>query len=444
MIVDEGTHILYMEDDPGLARLLQKHLRRLGYDVETVTNGEEGLERLAVASFDLALVDYNMPGCGGLEVIRTIAGGEKPVPTIMVTGNGNEKIAVEALKLGATDYIVKDADMGYLELLPIIIEQVLQNQRLIREKELYFAAVKENEERYRRLVELSPDGIAIVVDNRFEFINPAGISLLGAAGTAELLGKEVESCVPPEFKDLIREHLELMSRGGDNVPWIEERFLRLDGTAVDVELSGVPFAHHGQPAIQIIFRDVTERIQAKQRLELLAHFDPLTALPNRALFFDRLDRLISHATRYRETFAILFIDLDRFKEVNDSFGHAAGDLLLTRVAERLRDTVRASDTVARVGGDEFTVLLSRIAAAADAEQVANKIVDAISEPFQLGSQRCSIGACVGISLFPEDGTDVDTLLKEADAAMYQAKQSGRGTYRIGARTERIAMNGYGI
>jgi diguanylate cyclase (GGDEF)-like protein len=161
-------------------------------------------------------------------------------------------------------------------------------------------------------------------------------------------------------------------------------------------------------------------------MQSVAHHDSLTGLPNRLLFNDRLHQQISLAKRESRQFALLYLDLDRFKPVNDALGHAAGDELLQAVATRIRHQVRESDTVARVGGDEFTVILPGIARREEAEIVARKIVAAVATPFQLGSRKQSvdIGTSIGIAIYPADARDADALVKAADAAMYSAKQAG--------------------
>jgi diguanylate cyclase (GGDEF)-like protein/PAS domain S-box-containing protein len=175
-------------------------------------------------------------------------------------------------------------------------------------------------------------------------------------------------------------------------------------------------------------RDVTARKHLEQRLQRMAHYDDLTGLPNRTLFFDRLDYTLAQAKRNGNLFALLFIDLDGFKRVNDTLGHEAGDNLLQEVAKRLTQCVRESDTVARVGGDEFAIILSGIVQATDAGQIAEKIIEALGIPIFPGTLRCKVGASIGISLFPTDGVDRETLLNRADAAMYRTKEQGKNAY----------------
>lgn len=430
------SRILYMEDDAGLARLLQKSLRRLGYQVDLAENGEVGLSMLADGQYDLVLTDNYMPDCDGLEVIRTMAEQEDAPPVIMVTGNGNESTAVEALKLGAIDYIVKEVEMGYLELLPMVIEKALQKRMMIQEREQMFTAIRESEERYRRLVDLSPDGIVIHSSEGLVFVNPAGASLLKAQSLKDLLHRKIIDFVHPEFLEVFQLLMEVIESNASPAPWREGKFMCLDASEVYVEVSGVPFIYQGKPAVQIIFRDISERKLALEQLEYLANFDALTGLPNRRLFFDRLTCIFSHCKRYKEQFSVLFLDLDRFKSVNDTLGHDAGDELLREVAKRMQDCLRHADTVARMGGDEFAVILSRIIDPSDNAIVSDKIITALGRPFIIQGQECRIGVSIGISIFPDHAENTESLLKAADSAMYHAKEDGRNCYRYFSRPDK--------
>jgi len=194
-----------------------------------------------------------------------------------------------------------------------------------------------------------------------------------------------------------------------------------------------------------VTRDITEQRRSEQRIHRLAYFDNLTGLPNRELFFDRFSHAIERAQRQNMRLALLFLDLDRFKNVNDSLGHPIGDELLKAVGERLQQLVRSEDTIARLGGDEFTILLESVAHDEAIANVAEKVVDALSRPFAIGEHVLHIGTSVGISCYPEDGNDATTLIKHADAAMYQAKAAGRSNYQFYAQamsthtSERVVM-----
>jgi len=424
------TRILYMEDDPSLSVLLQKSLQRKGFIVETAANGEEGIAMVGAASYDILLVDYNMPFLGGIDVLRTLASKGTFPPTIMVTGEGSEEVAVDALKLGAADYVVKDVEMKYLDLLPVVIDRVLYSQQLANERKRMEEAIRESEERYRKLVELSPDGIAIHADGLFVFMNPAGLRIIGAVSPEQVIGISPLTIVHPDFHEGFLARARDLESNTDRVPWIEQKYVRLDGTVIDVEVSGVRFVYEGLPAVQTIFRDITERKQVEQRLERLALYDTLTGLPNRMLFFDRLNQLLALAKRNDYVLALLFMDLDHFKRINDTYGHEVGDLLLAEASHRMTSCTRSSDTVARMGGDEFIGICGRIAVPIDAAVVANKIIAALSEPFLIKGLELTIGVSVGISIYPLDGDDVETLVNKADTAMYRTKEDGKGGYRF--------------
>jgi diguanylate cyclase (GGDEF)-like protein/PAS domain S-box-containing protein len=200
--------------------------------------------------------------------------------------------------------------------------------------------------------------------------------------------------------------------------------VRADGGEIVEEVTIAPVMDpSGEPSrIVAILRDVTERRRLQEKLERLAHYDPLTALPNRALFFDRLEGAVARARREERRFALLFIDLDGFKAVNDRYGHDAGDYLLFETARRLRAAIRDSDTAGRMGGDEFTVLLENISKADDAVAVAEKIHASLTEIATIpAGASVKVGASIGIAVFPDDGTDGESVLKAADSAMYAIK-----------------------
>jgi diguanylate cyclase (GGDEF)-like protein len=212
---------------------------------------------------------------------------------------------------------------------------------------------------------------------------------------------------------------------------------RSNGEIFPMELSISEFFLEGRRQFIGIMRDITERKVAEAKIMHLAQYDTLTDLPNRRLVEDRIQQTIASARRSGAQFAVMFIDLDKFKSINDSLGHNVGDQLLQMVATRLTQCLRAEDTVGRQGGDEFIVLLADLGAAEDAALVAQKIVDVLSAPFVINGQDLSSGASIGIAVFPQDGADVEMLLKNSDTAMYHAKKAGRNNYQFFLQ----AMNG---
>ena len=430
METTDAVRILCMEDDAGLARLLARHLERQGYSVDIARDGGEGLALLEKAPYAVVLLDYHMPSMSGTDVLRKLAEHRPQPSTIMLTGEGNAEVAVEALKLGAADYLVKDAGAQYLELLPVVIQQVLAKRRLEEEREQMNNDLRESEERYRGLVDLSPDGIMMHSGGKLIFANPSAARYLGFEQPDDVIGRPFMDFIHPDFRDAVNERIRLLARRADGAPWREEKMIRPDGRVLEVEVAAVPALHKGMPAVQVMFRDIKERKLAARRLEHMALYDGLTELPNRTLFFDRLAQTLSLARRNSHLFAILYLDLDEFKQVNDTWGHDIGDLLLREAARRIQKQVRDSDTVARMGGDEFTVILTRVQQQDDPGIVAHKIVEALSEPFTLHGHTCQIAASIGISRYPVDGDTAETLLKKADATMYQVKQNGKRGYRF--------------
>ena len=308
----------------------------------------------------------------------------------------------------------------------VLVTMVDLTERLRAER-----VVQENEDRYRTLFENSHDAILLYRDHPPVFIdcNSRALELYGYASKADFLrlGPEDLSPVRQEdgqsTSDLIADYVKRALAGERcRFEWLH---CKSDGTVfpADVLLSRINL--RGQPVIQATVRDIADIRLAREKLEFLAHHDVLTGLPNRALFSEHLEQALSLAHREQKGLALLFIDLDEFKPVNDRHGHAVGDILLRQVGMRIRDVLRRSDVVGRIGGDEFMVLLGRIGNPLDAARIAEKVRRALASPFLIDDKALSIGSSIGVALFPEHGHDAVELTRHADQAMYQAKHAGR-------------------
>ena len=294
------------------------------------------------------------------------------------------------------------------------------------------AQLKETEGYVQAILSSVDEGLATISETGIiETFNPAMARLFGYA-PEEVIGQNVSMLMPEPHRSHHDDYLRHYRETGEaRVIGIGRELVgrRRDGSEFSVDLRVSEFRLGDKRRFIGTVRDATGRKEAERRLEHVATHDALTDLPSRALIQARSDRLIRRAERSGQLFAVMFVDLDGFKAVNDSLGHEVGDRLLRQVAQRLRETLRVEDTVGRLGGDEFVVLTPALVAPMDAALIADKLLRALSAPYILDAHTLYTTASVGVALYPQDGRDTDTLLRNSDAAMYQAKRSGGGQYR---------------
>jgi diguanylate cyclase (GGDEF)-like protein/PAS domain S-box-containing protein len=305
-----------------------------------------------------------------------------------------------------------------------------------------YAIARASEERIQNLFERVPVGLyRSTPDGRILDANQAMVEMLRYPDLESLLATSADSLYM-NSRERDRENAQLERDG--TVHYFQLQLRCYDGSPIWVRDTARVIRDGGGNVLfyEGSLEDITEKKQAEERLRFLATHDPLTNLPNRTLLYDRLKNALERAHRNRRNrngkhhVAVMLLDMDNFKEVNDTLGHAFGDLVLQAAAEKLVECMRTSDTVARVGGDEFTLVAGELSSPEDAVLVAQKIVDAVSEPFWLEGRKISLGVSIGISLYPEDGETIETLLKNADIAMYQAKEK-HNCYQLYAEGEAL-------
>ncbi|MDA8232146.1 MAG: sensor domain-containing diguanylate cyclase [Magnetospirillum sp.] len=346
---------------------------------------------------------------------------------------GWELLALEEfvpLKLKRSSGAVFDAEMRVRQVSPDT-ETFLLEIRDISKYVKSAEALREREERLHGILHSVAEGIITVNEaGMIESANPA-VERMFAFANGQMLGRSIGELMPDDRRGLhphlfsaylSGQHPELMGRT------VEGMGQRNDGRLFPIEISVSEFRHSRKRLFTAVLRDISERKENEDRIRRLAHHDHLTGLPNRNLLNDRMNHALARIKRHGGRMAVLYIDLDRFKPVNDAYGHEAGDCVLKEVASRLMACVRSSDTVARVGGDEFVVVTEEMQRPAEAALVARKIVDSLSRPFPVFGAECTIGASIGIALFPDDGYTVEDVSKAADVAMYRVKHSGRNGY----------------
>ena len=440
--VSAPANILIVDDESQNRRLLEALLGHEGYVTRTADSGEHALVAIADDPPDLILLDVMMPGLDGRQVARAVKSdpATSKIPIIMVTAQTDREARLAALDAGAEDFLSKPVDRAELWLrvrnllrlkrLSDLLEkhQVnLEAQAQARTAELQARTV--DLKRFRMAMDATHDSIVIVnrTTMRFVALN---------APTSQMLGysrDELLELGPTELSTSSRDQLaalyDAIIAGRGRTASIETA-QRKDGSTFPVEVHRQAQRAGADWIIVTVMHDITGRLRVQSRLEDMAHFDTLTGLANRTLFCETLNRTLAYASASGETVAVLHVDLDYFKNVNDGHSHAVGDELLIQVSDRLVECVDDRDTVGRLGGDEFALILTMPQGRGDPSVVARQIQTALARPFRLDGHNVTVTASIGITLHPEDATDTETLLRYADMAMYQAKQSGRDGFQF--------------
>ncbi len=287
-------------------------------------------------------------------------------------------------------------------------------------------SIEESEERYRRLVERSPETILVHIMGKIVYINNAGVRLLGARDLNGIIGKHILDFIPQKDREETKKRIINVQERVER-ELVEQKILLPNGQTVFVEIIAFKTNYHGKEAVQVIVRDISERKKAEASAHYLAYYDTITGLANRNLLNKHINKMLAQAKRNNQKMAVMFLDLDRFKIINDTLGHAIGDSLLKEVSKRLKRCLPDDDIIARYGGDEF-IILRQNTTYKDVSNIAQGIVRELSSPLMLNGNQLFISPSIGISIYPNHGDSVDALIKNADMAMYMAKENGGNNY----------------
>jgi diguanylate cyclase (GGDEF)-like protein/PAS domain S-box-containing protein len=422
--------ILLIENDPAAAAEIRAAVAATGsgaFEVEWVCTLSEGLAHLSKKGFAAVLLALSLPDSDGIETFDKLFAAAPDIPILILRGNVNEALAKQAVAHGAHDYLVA----GHLD--SYSLPRALRNA--IERKTIEDALYTEKE---RAVVTLNSIGDAVLctdISGNITYLNLVAETMTGWP-REEATGKplaEVFRIIDGSTRKTAQDPMEMAVAQNRTVGLtVNCVLIRRDGFESAIEDSAAPIHDRAGRVIGavIVFHDVTAARSMSVQMTHSAQHDIVTNLPNRLLLNDRITQSIALARRQDRPTAVIFLDLDHFKYINDSLGHAQGDKLLQSVSKRLLASVRGSDTVSRQGGDEFVVLLSEITYPEDAATIAKKILLSLSAPHSIEGQGVHINGSIGISVYPDDGEDAETLIKNADTAMYHAKESGRNNFQF--------------
>jgi len=428
--IAQPPKILLIENDPVAADAIRAALATAdggSFELKWVQRLSEGLECLSNREMAAILLGTSIPGCNGLDAFEQLFSAAPDIPILILGGNLSEDLAKQAVARGAQDYLLPDHLDSYS--LPRALHNAIE--RKVVEDALYV-------EKERALVTLNSIGDAVLCTNisgDITYLNLVAENLTGwrrEDGTGRPL-REVFQIIDGATRKTARDPMKMAVEQNRTVGLTSNCVLiRRDGFECAIEDSAAPIHDRAGRVIGavIVFHDVSVARAMSLEMTHNAQHDVVTGLPNRLLLNDRVSQSIALARRQNRSIAVLFLDLDNFKYVNDSLGHDVGDKLLQSISKRMLAVVRASDTVSRQGGDEFVVLLSEIAYPEDAATSAKKILLSLNLPCSIGGHALHTTGSIGISIYPDDGGDAETLIKNADTAMYHTKQNGRNNFQF--------------
>lgn len=435
----QSLNLLYIEDDQEISAITAEMLKPFFNSITLAYDGIQGLEAFKKDAYDIVLTDIVMPRLNGLSLSRKIR-EINPLQAIIVMSAFEEmEYFREFIKIGISKFIAKPPEFQHLldsfVSTAININNAKKVALLTQElkKDLYV-----NKELLHHIIDTVPvrifwkDG-----DSRYLGCNALFAQDAGLSSASQIIGKTDHDLTwRDEASSCISDDQRVMDSDSPNLDY-EEMNIQPNGKRQWLIMSKVPLHGEERELIGVLgtYINITAQKEAMIELQLAkdalghqAQHDLLTGLPNRSLYMDRLNHTIQKSMRSQKKLAVMFIDLDRFKQINDTLGHEAGDIVVQMLGERLSSVLRDEDTIARFGGDEFTILLENITQVSAVTVVANKIVKTMEEPFEIDNHSLHLTLSAGISIYPDDGDSAEILIRNADTAMYRAKEEGRNFY----------------
>lgn len=427
---EQHVRLLLIEDSEDDVALVLACLHRTGLKIEhSRVWSRTGLnDALGRGPWDAVLSDHNMPQFDGLTALAMVKASDPDLPLIIVSGAIGEEVAVKAMRMGAQDFVMKQN----LTRLAAVLTREIRESRVKKASRKAARDLQVNEALLDSIVNTAVDGIAVIsMGGLIEFANPALCRMIGCE-RADLEGTPIESLLLDDAA--AAEFWEPLFCAQENNPpataTLQAQARSRSGAIIPVEIRAGRMRLNDSRRATVVVRDVTERANSRERMWRLAHFDELSGLPNRLLFRQLLEQGLRDASRDKKPLAVMFIDLDRFKLINDTLGHDIGDEVLRQVTARLRKSLRESDIIARFGGDEFAAMMRDIEDADAARAAAKRALSAVDQPYALDGEEYHISASIGISMYPGDSADATALLRNAELAMYRAKDQGKNNFQF--------------